>query len=451
MEQESNTNLQVIITNLLFHDIKPNGLSFDEFLNLVSSTDSTIAWKEMKLELNPENEIKLCMFYINWNLIYPINSESIVTKYFNSLILDNKFNVLMYGGPKVHDSKRDKFLLNDIKKLIGDNSYNSYKAYEGTTINVYYSHHNDKWYFSTKRKFDMFESNFGSDSSHGQMFVEIVNIDQMIQKLDKKYSYQFVLSHKKNALLDIDKNNKLILCSVRDKNRGNQLLNRNEMTAIYELLSNLGNIELPQNYLLEEFEKNMDSNSQGIIIKFGEELFRVYTNTYIKLLKMNPKIYSVQSNLLWNYNNNTLTQYIYYNNWNVGNENKKAIYKTTCNVFNYVVSILDKLLNHFTEFKLGSEDNIKFKHKNCSDYERILKNYNVIKHHIYKLQRLPFAVKSITSMDKNQIKHHLKYYCDPNDIYRMYKIFTNDTDILSLEGCIFDIELNKYFSNLKIV
>ena len=448
MEQESNTNLQVIITNLLFHDIKPNDLSFDQFLDLVNKTDSTIVWKDKKLELD-KNEIKLYMFYINWNLIYPINSESIVTKYFNNLILDDQFNVLMYGGSKVHDSKRDKFRLDDIKKLISDNNYDSYKAYEGTSINVYYLHHDDKWYFSTKRKFDMFESNFGSDSSHGQMFADIVNIDQMIQKLDKKYNYQFILSHKKNALLDTD--NKLILCSIRDKNRGNYLLNRDEMKAIYEQLLDLGNIELPQNYLLEEFEKDINSNLQGIIIKIGDELFRVYTKTYVKLLKTNPKIYSVQSNLLWNYNNNTLTQYIYYNNWNVGNENRKAIYKATCNVFNYVVSVLDKLLKHFTEFKLGSEDNMKFIQKNGSDYELILKNNNVIKHHIYKLQRLPFAVKSITSMDKNQVNHHLKYYCDPNDIYRMYKIFINDTDILLLSGDNFDTELNKYFSNLKIV
>lgn len=72
-----------------------------------------------------------------------------------------------------------------------------YHAVEGTLLRVFYA--NSKWYVSTHRKLDAFRSRWGSSSSFGQLFEEVLGrvgmtIATLTDTLDKNHVYLFLLS-----------------------------------------------------------------------------------------------------------------------------------------------------------------------------------------------------------------------------------------------------------------
>lgn len=99
-------------------------------------------------------------------------------------------------------------------------------CYEGTYLSVFYA--NNKWYVSTRRCLDSNESYFNQNNSHYNMFLDTLklagydSLDSFTDKLNKTFSYYFVLIHHMNKHI-IDYSSvfgheymKLCLTAVRD-------------------------------------------------------------------------------------------------------------------------------------------------------------------------------------------------------------------------------------------
>ena len=104
-------------------------------------------------------------------------------------------------------------------------------CYEGTFLSVFY--HNDKWFVSTRRCLNSYDSVFNpcdttSQKSHYEMFVEVLksagyeDFNSFCDKLDKSLSYYFVLIHHQNNQVinytnDFGHNySRLCLTTIRD-------------------------------------------------------------------------------------------------------------------------------------------------------------------------------------------------------------------------------------------
>jgi len=414
----------------LFNGIKPTNISFEQFLELIDNESSNnICWKTEKL---PSGKI-LFLFSNEWNLKNNIECQNFMTKYFNNIIIDNEFNILMFGGSKIFDSNRDNFDFDTIKQVYQIDDIAKlgkfYEAYEGTNINVFYEEETNKWFYTTKKKFRMHESFFASKLSHGSMFNEIILCSELENKLNKNYTYNFSLIHKANThLIKNNIENKLILTSVRDRLNSHDKVNLydNENIVISDLLS-LPNIKLPNEISISDFyewNNELDIKSQGIILHYENNIFRIYTNAYSQKLKSNPKFHTDYEKLFWSFQTNELNT--------ITNE---VTYNITICTINYIAIMLFRTVLYFTKYK---KDFTKEEKINYAKYNFITKNteqytqlqyHNALKRNIYKLQRLPFAVKGIDNVDFNQVKHHIKYHCSPQDIYSMYLTFIKNPNI----------------------
>jgi hypothetical protein len=393
-------------------------MTFENFIDFVENeTDNSLCIRQQYIN---END-KLYLFSNDWNVPNKIGINSPLTKYFNNLVMDNHFKIYMYGGSKVYDSNRDNFNLDDLNKIIPFNTPDTkiYNAYDGPSISVFYSELNDKWYFSTKKKFNMNESFFGSTLSHGQMFNQIQNQEELITRFNKQYTYHFVLSHVDMSHL-VQNTNRLILIAIRDRNDQFKLV-EHDIKQFAGL-----NIEFPSE-VTDDLKMLLQTEIQGIIIYNDSNIYRIYSDSYGIKLKHNPKFHTVQEELFSHFKNNKLIE--------VSDKFDNDAYGSTICVINYVSIMLFRLLMHFTKYNKLSEQEpnskIKFVKQNEFDYE-YLKKHNALKRNIYKLQHLPFAIKTINNVDFKQIKYHIKYYCDARDIYAMYLSFTTDTELEKL-------------------
>lgn len=420
-----NINVEEIVCNLL-NGVKPTNLSFNQFLELIDNeSDNSICWRTENLPSGRQ----LYLFSNEWNIPNNIEAQKFSSKYFNNLVIDNQFNVLMYGGPKIFDSNRDKCNLEKIKSFyeIGNDGFEKiYEAYEGTSINVFFEHETNKWFYCTKKKFRMFDSFFGSNNSHGMMFEQIITCSELETKLNKNYSYNFILIHNLNSHIIKDNvNNKLVLVSVRNTLDGHKHVDIHSNEIVNSVVTP-DKIVLPKEVNLVDFNAWNQENSiisQGIILHHENNIFRVYTTAYGKQLKSNPKFHTDQEKLLWAFQTNKLNEYT-----------NEETYNLTLSAINYVAIMLFRTLLYFTKFKKDFTDDEKFSYsnynfitKNSENYDK-LQFHNALKRNIYKLQRLPFAIKNIDGVDFNQVKHHIKYHCSPQDIYGMYQTFSKNPD-----------------------
>ena len=397
-------HLENIVVNI-FNKIKPD-ISMDEFLTLLTNkSKNTVSWKKKDYD-----EKTLYMFFHEWNTknILPESnqiSQNYIVKYFNNLIIDSDFNILMYNGPKIYDSIRDNTTIDQVIKFIGDKLDQSivYEANEGTSINIFY--HVDQWFFTTKRTFDMNESIYGSTNSHGLMFENIIKRDELITLLDTSYTYHFTLIHTANSHLSTISENRLILNNVRNTNDNFNLIDINLVNQ---------HINKPTITTIDTLQIQ-DINRQGIIIHYSDYIFRVYNDTYADTLRKKPYYGTIQEKYLHQYQKNELT---------IDNEIKLC----TMTSFNYVAIILHRILMHFTIFTTD-DPKVKFKHVNQENYH-LIKSHNVLIRNLNKLQHIPFAIKTKTTVDFNQVKFHLKNHTNYRDIYTMFKIFNKENELL---------------------
>ena len=393
----NNYDFENIVINI-FNNIKPD-IPFNEFLLLLTDkSQNTVSWKKKEV-----NDKIIYMFFHEWNVknILP-NSNQIqqnyIVKYFNNLIIDSNYNIIMYNGPKIYDSVRDNINIDTVITFIENrlDECKIFEANEGTTINVFY--YQDEWFFTTKRTYDMNESIYGSNNSHGLMFENIISKDEIIKLLDKSYTYHFTLIHKLNTHLSVINENKLVLNNVRN---AIDKFNIIDINIIDDRIAK-PSISTIENLTIQTTDK------QGIIIHFKDYIFRIFNETYAESLKQKPYYGTIQEKYIHQFQKN---EYI-------TDTNEKLI---TLTVFNFVAIILHRILIHFTDF--NTEDTkLKFKHINKEDYP-IIKTHNVIIRNLNKLQRIPFIIKDKSNVDFAQVKFHLKNHCNYRDIYMMFKLF----------------------------
>ena len=116
----------------------------------------------------------------------------------------------------------------------------------------------------------------------------------------------------------------------------------------------------------------------------------------------------------------------------------------TIGAVNFVSIMLYRTLVHFTKFEKfftqaekKSFPNSKFIQINNKNYHK-LTQHSALKRNIYKLQLIPWAIKSkdnnpITNVDYNQVRHHIKYHSTTQDIYSMYLSFLSE-DLQNMVG-----------------
>ena len=394
------TTFENIVINI-FNNVKPD-IIFSEFLtSLTNISQNTVSWKKKDF-----NDKTIYMFYHEWNVKNNLPESNIISqhfivKYFNNLIIDSDYNIIMYNGPKIYDSVRDNINLETALTFIENkvDECKIYEANEGTTINIFY--YIDRWFFTTKRTFDMDDSIYGSNNSHGKMFESIITRQEITQLLDISLTYHLTLIHTSNSHLSTISSDILILNAVRNPNNNFKLTE----------------YDIQNDRITKPISTSIDSlttqtiDKQGIIIHFKDFIFRVYNQAYGELLKTKPHYGTIQEKLIHLYQNNEFTT----------DTNEKLL---TLTVFNYVAIILHRILIHFTDFNT-QDPKLKFKHINKDDYS-IIKSHNVIIRNLNKLQRIPFIIKDKTNVDFAQVKFHLKKYCNYRDVYQMFKLFNEE-------------------------
>lgn len=421
------SNIEEMCNNLFMNNIKPI-IPFLTFLQqIVNASEFSLNYKNINKSVY--------MFNVEWQvpMKFPSStdkSQFFINKYFNNLIIDDQYNIIMYGGPKVYDSIRDSFDIKDIKQLAGESIIDYYKAFEGTTINVYY--YDNAWRFSTKKMFNMYDSKFGSTKSHGQMFEEAVNITEFIKLLDPEIIYQFILIHPENTHLSTIQRPSLILMSVRGKNISIPI-DQSRCQCLYTQ-----NVFLPTQLLSTNIDSELIDdkyNTQGVIVMVGDYIFRVYNKSYKEKLINNPHFNTNQESLIYKYQKDKL------------DSNKE----TTIAAINFVAILLHRTLLHFTKFapfftneEKTSAKNLKFIKLNEQDFE-YLKGHNAVIRNINKLQHLPFCTP-LTSINYDQVRKHIKYHCSAQDIYSMYITFVNNTSLL--DKINYKIANNKIMNNV---
>ena len=150
----------------------PNSISnLKEFISKTDDDGYLQIYSYNYCENNSSNDLKKCR-----GLIF--NGDNLL---FNSLGFTPEYN----------DSDKETLSKEPVDK------YTFFPSEEGTLLRVFYN--NTKWYVSTHRKLDAFNSRWGSQKSFGEIFVDSLktlryeSLDQLTTLLDKNFMYLFFI------------------------------------------------------------------------------------------------------------------------------------------------------------------------------------------------------------------------------------------------------------------
>ena len=166
-----------------------------------------------------ENTIKLFDHDENYNLnLYCyVNCDNISSKFIKNCrgLIFNDSNVVAINLPYP-----DEFTMNQ-KDLIEDrlslfDSFNFYESFEGSVLRLFYF--SDKWFLSTNKKIDAFTSKWSSRYSFGELFINALQHELLINK-DFKNSFKLndnILVDFQNSLDKNKKDNRIVCDSPKD-------------------------------------------------------------------------------------------------------------------------------------------------------------------------------------------------------------------------------------------
>jgi len=383
------------IIDKIFNKIKID-IEFDDFLKLLKEKSNNTILHKIK-----DNKY---LFYNNWNYKIKIidKEQDYITKFFNNIIINTNYNIIMYGGQKIIDSLRDN--VSDVNSFIFSSDAKYYESHEGTIINVYYE--DDKWNYSTKKVFDMDDSYYQSSKSHGDMFNSIILKEFLEVELNKLYTYHFILIHKDNKnLLNITEN-KLLLLNARNRNNNFKIIENIKLNNVYSM----------EEIKLEDWDWRSDK--QGIIVYNNELIYRVYNTPYKNKLKMNNNnCKTIQEKIIYRYQNNLL-----YND-----DNKHTI--------TYIINCLSVILMHI--YIYWNNGNIINNSLISNEMLRIKKIYPI------QYERWDGSRDNFYSMiNINQIKYHLKQHCNSNYLFKLFNILIVEEYV---PDNIYQIQYNDFY------
>ncbi len=173
-----------------------------------------------------------------------------------------------------------------------DKPRETFVCYEGSLISLF--NHNNKWYAASRKNIYMNDINSGGQYS---MFMEILNqdnyktIDEFTDKLDKKFSYHFVLIHHKNDNIVNYKNQfgeeYKKLCFIFARNSDNQNEVKPEETNATFISDNIFYPKKIDETETQSFISNLSSiniinqpEHEGIIIKLNNNILKLQSAAY---------------------------------------------------------------------------------------------------------------------------------------------------------------------------
>ena len=182
-----------------------------------------------------------------------------------------------------------------------DKPRETFVCYEGSLISLF--NHNNKWYIASRRNIYLNNSDNNESSMSnnigGQynMFMEVLNqdnyktIDEFTDKLDKKYSYHFVLIHHKNDNIVNYKNQfgneYKKLCFIFARNSDNQKDVKPEETNATFISDNIFYPKQIDEKDTQQFITNLSNiniinqpEHEGIIIKINNNILKLQSAAY---------------------------------------------------------------------------------------------------------------------------------------------------------------------------
>ncbi len=173
----------------------------------------------------------------------------------------------------------------------------TFVCYEGSLISVF--NHNNKWYTASRRNiyFNNQEDDTNNIAGQYKMFMEILNqdgyktIDEFTDKLDKKYSYHFVLIHHKNDNIVNYKNQfgeeYKKLCFIFARNNDTQAEVKPEDTNATFISDNIFYPKKIDEKDTQQFISNLSNvniinqpEHEGIIIKINNNILKLQSAAY---------------------------------------------------------------------------------------------------------------------------------------------------------------------------
>lgn len=232
--------------------------------------------------------------------------DSDVKKYCRGLVFKGE-KLVLASFPftldlKDTETERVKSLMTDLKQ------YTVFNSYEGCILRVFYS---DKWYVSTHRKLDAFNSRWSSSTSFGTRFSNILEyyfatsddfkkrlentspdasiLERFFETLDKDNKYIFLLPNSEDNRIVSEAKNKLIHVATFKPD-----LDEKSVTGFKSVFD--VDVGLPLAECLNfsncdellKYVRSLDHKlAQGVVI-FGEGLksYKIYNSKYLKLFNL---------------------------------------------------------------------------------------------------------------------------------------------------------------------
>jgi hypothetical protein len=384
---------------------------------------------------------------------YENKNRSVIELECRSVILDRTtFDIVCYTCPTpIYNIDALNYLVKhtDKKKDI-------FRCYEGSLLSLYF--YNNKWYISSRKCLDCKDSVI-NDNSHYDMFMDVLRQDNFnsfedfTYKLDKNYTYHFVLIHHRNEnivnyKLEFGENYKK-LCFIFARNVSNhQEINAEDIDSL--ILSD--NIFLPKRLEDESsFDKinqvmnvNEKPITEGIVIKVNNNLLKLQSLAYQFYKVIGPEK-NLYRGFLSLYQTNNLKEYFNKNNY--AQKYQKIVNPTNTNESFDTIGIIDavfkictsELYNLFNLF-WDQEEN----HSNKPLYDILPKEYKDI---LFHLRGIYFQNKK--RYEKSKSNDYLRIQNVYNYIKKMdTKIFEN---FLRCRKLMLNwIRIDKQNANLKI-
>ena len=336
-----------------------------------------------------------------------------------SIIFDITGKVITYSHPNLQYLQYE-----EAKEYINSNTKFT-ESHEGTLIGVFY--HNNKWYYSTRRHIDMYQTNkyvYGikSELTHGQMFEDALknlnmNKTEFESKLDITVQYYFELVHFQNAF-NINYTSrfgenyaKLYLLSARNEKQEivnltnfdvpfNPELNLEEVTS--KLASNLTKQEIIEGYIFER-----------IGIDGVKHLCKVLHPDYYSIMKYSPGFKTEQEQYIYLYQKDLLNEYVIANDKVVYTKIDDSNIEVVGLVTNFFTHIGQRLLDIYYKF-----NNNNMIHRNEELFKKVFmeeKKYPIIFYTLGKMK----GIHKNKQININEMRKFLKYHMIASDVWKL--------------------------------
>ena len=335
-----------------------------------------------------------------------MNSKDFIRKTRGIIIDKDTYKIISYP-------LEGKISLEEFKKKNNWNDTVIEESIDGTLINMYY--YNDKWNYSTNSTLNA-KCYWTSKETFKELFLDTLKLYNFnINRLNKNYTYSFILCHPKTRNVSIYKTPKIYHILSRNLDTYKEVaLNLNIPKPKILKLDNLNSIQCNSYEDLFKYCSKLDFNKEGIMLYSKNRQYRtkIKGKNHIKVRNIRGNhsniIYTILECIRFNSNNKTHTFLKYYPEF-------KEVFNNTIEKLN----VLEKeLLHEYTEIKKlkNKEFQYSYKYKKTikelhSQYIYLIKSYkqnihnykpNInktkIKHYLYKEISIPHLVYLLSTL-----------------------------------------------------